>query len=71
MLGVDGENGFPSRGSGVHVAKTVVVGGNLETSGEVMAIASDSSFEVRERVVNHVEMHVIQAALVPSRSMVG
>ena len=55
----------------VHVAKAVVVGSDLETGGEMMAIASDGGFEVRECVVNHVEVHVIQTTLVPSGSMVG
>ena len=71
MLGINAENGFPSRGGGVHVAKAVVVGSDLETGGEMMAIASDGGFEVRECVVNHIEVHVIQTTLVPSGSMVG
>ena len=44
---------------------------NLQAGGEVVTVASYGCLKVGECIVNHVEVHVIQTALMPCRSVIG
>jgi hypothetical protein len=67
---IDAQNRFPCCAGGVHASKTVMVSSDLEASIKMVAIASHRRFEVRQSVVNLVEMHVVKSALVPRSCMV-
>ena len=62
--------GFPCRFSLAHVPKAVVVCGDLKAGVEMVAVASYRRFKVRESVVDFVEVHVVQTALMPGGGVV-
>lgn len=71
VVGFNAQYGSPCCFGLFQLTQRMVMGGNLEAGVKMLAVAAYRSFEIGEGIVHLVELKVIQASLVPGRSVVG